>query len=209
MLPDKNYMTESELRKEIQRLRKNLEARTAAIERSGAQSNYAVKAFKDIDDEIRSSNILLKKKGVTRGALYNLYSDLKYIDELKTSTVKGALKADKEWKPIESKLDTLSEDKRKQVFNLWNKAVSRAGYYGMKAKYSMFEQILADRQVLSRDDLPEEYFEDLVEKLSDDVDRAYNEMMTRENSGMYKTHREAENDFIQIFSRFSNSKLDR
>lgn len=78
-------LTNAEMRKEIRRINKNLERRIANIEKiTGNASLTAVKQYRELKPELANIGNLDRKE------LTTLYRDIRYINTLKSSTVKGA-----------------------------------------------------------------------------------------------------------------------
>lgn len=78
-------LTNAEMRKEIRRLNKNLKRRIANIEKiSGNASLVAVKQYRELKPELANMSNLNRRE------LTTLYRDIRYINTLKSSTVRGA-----------------------------------------------------------------------------------------------------------------------
>lgn len=107
-------LTDKEIRSEIRKLQRNLSRRITSIERRPTLPQYAVKRYREL--EIPSQ---LSKISTTE--LRDLYRDLRYINAMKTATVKGAEKARKEYEPIREQLETLSAQKQGDVWRLYQK----------------------------------------------------------------------------------------
>ena len=91
-------LTTKEMRKESRRLIKNLSRRIARIEGLGSTApQYAVNKYRELEKKIPKRLTQLSDTD-----LRTLYRDLKSINSLKSSTVKGAMST-------QSKLDELTE----------------------------------------------------------------------------------------------------
>ena len=93
-------LTRQEKLTESRKLLKNILQRTKNIERRGLTSAfYAVNSFNELRKSLPKDISVLSDK-----ELNNLYRDLKYINNLKTSYVKGAEEVANRFAPIKEKL---------------------------------------------------------------------------------------------------------
>lgn len=130
-------LTVKELIKENRRLLKNLSRRIANIEALGSPVPlYAVDKFRQLEKTIPKNISRLDRKSLT-----TLNRDLRYINALKTSTVKGAKKAQETWIPIERNLKIFSPNNIAKFWEIYNKIYERMGGLTEKYKYELFDTI--------------------------------------------------------------------
>ena len=123
------------MRKESRRLIENVSRRIARIEGLGETApQYAVKAYRELEKRIPDKLTKLSDK-----ELQNLYRDLRYINALKSSTVKGALSTQAKFEPIKSKLEALSPKTREKFWEIYGKVYERTGGTMENFKYELFE----------------------------------------------------------------------
>lgn len=131
------YLFDKELKKEIKRYTDKLRKRINRIRVLGDKAMQdAVAKF----DEYISNRKKITPK-TERAELLSYYRQLKYIDSLKSSTVKGALEAGKNASPILKSLKGLSEDKQKKFWEVYNKMVNKAGLFD-RFKYEIWKTTL-------------------------------------------------------------------
>ena len=91
-------LTEEQLVKEIRRVNKNLSRRLTRIEKRGLEaSTFALNKYKDLKGRLPTGRELRK---LDKKQLQSFYRDIKYISNLKSSTVKGALATKNKFEPI-------------------------------------------------------------------------------------------------------------
>ena len=134
MLP-KRY-TRADLEKEVKRLYKNVSRR---IEKVRALENAPTYAVKDFDEATK--NYTGRTSKMSMQELLNLERDLEYIDNLKTSSVKGALKAKETFKPIADKLEKFSKDTQYQFWALYGKFMETLNIMD-KYKYDVMDIVM-------------------------------------------------------------------
>ena len=134
MLPQR--YTRADLEKEVKRLYKNVSRR---IKRVRALENVPTYAVKDFDEATK--NYTGRTSKMSMGDLLNLERDLEYIDNLKTSSVKGALKAKETFKPIADKLETYSKDTQDQFWALYGKFMETLNVMD-KYKYDVMDIVM-------------------------------------------------------------------
>lgn len=128
------YLSDKELKKEIKRYTDKLRKRIKRIRALGDNAMQdAVAKF----DEYMSNRKKITPK-TERAELLSYYRQLKYIDSLKSSTVKGAIAAGKTAAPVLKSLKSLSENKQKKFWDIYNKMVNRAGLFD-KFKYEIWQ----------------------------------------------------------------------
>lgn len=172
------------MRKESRRLIKNLSRRIARIEGLGASApQYAVTHYRELEKRIPSKLTQLSDK-----ELQTLYRDLRYINSLKSSTVKGALQTQKTFEPIKENLETLSKDKQRAFWEIYGKVYERTSGTMENFKYVLFETNID--YILSGQDV-----DTAVEEIIDEYNKSLEEM------GSYGT----DEDFKLLFtSRLKN-----
>ena len=134
MLPPR--YTRADLEKEVKRLYRNVSRR---IEKVRALENAPTYAVKDFDEATK--NYTGRTSKMSMQELLNLERDLEYIDNLKTSSVKGALKAKETFKPIADKLETYSKDTQYQFWALYGKFMETLNVMD-KYKYDVMDVVM-------------------------------------------------------------------
>lgn len=134
MLPPR--YTRADLEKEVKRLYKNVSRR---IERVRALEDAPTYAVKDFDEATK--NFSGSTKGMTMKDLLDLERDLEYINDLKTSSVKGALKAKETFKPIADKLDNFSKTTKDKFWELYGKFMETVNIMD-KYKYNVMDIVM-------------------------------------------------------------------
>lgn len=131
-------LSRKEQQKEVRRLVKNLSRRIARIENlnlSGSQ--YAINRYREIE------KTLPKNLGkATDKQIQTLYRDLRYVDSLKTSTVRGAKQTMKVFEPIKNKLNTLSKSTQDKFWEAYGKLYENSSTMA-NFKYEIFD-VLSD-----------------------------------------------------------------
>ena len=126
-------LTDKELRKEIRRLDRNLSRRIANIEGLGSSApQYAINRYREATKDVKSLSALSNKQLVT------LHRDLRYIDALKSSTVKGAKDVAIKFEPIREALEALSPNMRDKFWEIYGKLYERTGNTMEGFKYEIF-----------------------------------------------------------------------
>ena len=127
-------LTRQEKLTESRKLLKNILQRTKNIERRGLTSAfYAVNSFNELRKSLPKDISVLSDK-----ELNNLYRDLKYINNLKTSYVKGAEEVANKFAPIKEKLSYLSKEKQNEFWKMYGKLYERTATFE-HFKYELFE----------------------------------------------------------------------
>lgn len=127
--------TPDETKNEVRKLIRNIGRRVKNIEELGfVAPQYATKRFHELTDNMKSLSKMDEKE------LNTLYRDLKYVDSLKSSTVKGAIDVGRNFEPIKQDLDTLSEDTRKKFWEIYEKFYERTAGTAEAYKYIVFER---------------------------------------------------------------------
>ncbi len=130
-----SQLSPREMRQESRRLIKNISRRIARIEGLGSSApQYAVNAYRELEKRIPKRLTQLSQKELT-----TLYRDLRYINALKSSTVKGALQTQSKFEPIKEKLEVLSPDTKKKFWEIYGKLYERTSGTMENFKYELFE----------------------------------------------------------------------
>lgn len=131
----RHELSEKEMRKEISRLKKNISRRIDRIEkRKDSLSQFAVQKYKNIKNLNNLKNLNAKEVRV-------LYRDLKYVNNLKSATVSGALDVKQNFEEISNKVSNLSQEKQQEFWDTYQKALEESPLYE-KYKYEVFENII-------------------------------------------------------------------
>lgn len=153
-------MTDSELKKEIRKLNNSLSKRISDIRGMGdTVPQYAIKKYEEL-------NIPENLRWIDRKELNSLYRQLKYIDNLKTSTLEGAVKAQNQWETHKSILNYMSEDYRNKFWEMYEKITEHMGGTYLAFKYNIMdivEDYLFGSTSLNVD----------MEKAIDEIEKAY------------------------------------
>lgn len=175
------------MRKESRRLIKNLSRRIARIEGLGSSApQYAVNHYRELEKRIPSRLTKLSDK-----ELQTLYRDLRYINSLKSSTVKGALQTQETFEPIKAKLETLSKDKQRAFWEIYGKLYETAGGTLENFKYVIYETnidyVLSGKDVdTAVEEIINEYNKSLEEMGSYASDEEFNILFTSRLQGLRK-----------------------
>ena len=110
-------MSKSELIKETRRYYKNLKSRIKNVEKLNlSASRQTVKQFREFEKRFPKKLSKLPEKDIR-----TLYRDVRYLNSLKTSTVKGAKFTQEKFEPIREKLNALSKSKQEKFWEIYNK----------------------------------------------------------------------------------------
>ena len=130
-------LTEEQLVKEIRRVNKNLSRRLTRIEKRGLEvSTFALNKYNDFKEKLPVGRELRK---LDKKQLQSLYRDVKYISNLKSSTVKGALSTKNKFEPIRDKLNTLSKTQQEKFWEIYGKLYETNATME-KFKYEIFDE---------------------------------------------------------------------
>lgn len=131
------------------RLIKNLNRRMKNIENLGFSRNdvgrRAYERYNELKRDLTRQNLLNDSEILT------LNRQLNYINELKTSTVAGAKKAQFNFQNIATSLNNLSNNKQQQFWSIYNKLYEENAIVADLFKYESFEFII-DSIYTSKDD---------------------------------------------------------
>ena len=153
-----------ELLKESRLLYQKLNRQIKAIDKSQKPLlRDATNRFKEFKKDFKYND--LSKYSDTM--LKNAYRDLKYIDDLKSSTLEGAEEATRTFGTTKQFLDTLSQTKQKEFWDIYEKAYKNLMPSLVdKYKYEMFG-ILTNEMMLGQDT------EEIFSKIQEAFDTAY------------------------------------
>ena len=182
-------LTEEQLVKEIRRVNKNLSRRLTRIEKRGLEvSTFALNKYNDFKEKLPVGRELRK---LDKKQLQSLYRDVKYISNLKSSTVKGALSTKNKFEPIRDRLNTLSKTQQEKFWEIYGKLYETNATME-KFKYEIFNESIdevfgateTDRIV---QDIIDEYNETLKDLGSEaDVEQIRKKLFTNKIDKMYK-----------------------
>ena len=127
-------LSQRELREETRRLLTNLSKRISHIEGLETAPKYAVNRFRDIEKNVPSSLTQLSEKD-----LRNLYRDLRYVNQLKSSTVKGATEVENVFEPIKRKIESLQQENQRKVFGIYERFFETVGGLASHYKYEVLD----------------------------------------------------------------------
>lgn len=131
-------MTDKELRKAINEEKYNLGRRIKNIEKYANQGlpQYAAQRYRELEQEIPKS---LRK--VDGSELRSIYRKLRYISNLKSSTVKGAREVQKNFEPLNDELKQLSEKTQSNIWKVLESFLESAPS-AEKFKYEVLGEII-------------------------------------------------------------------
>lgn len=128
-------LSPSEMRKESRRLLTNIRKRIDRIEGLGSSApQYAVNRFREIEKDVPK-----KLSDLSDEKLRTLYRDLRYINNLKSASVKGAKEVQQKFEPIKNNLTALSPETRKKFWEIYGKVYEITSGTMENFKYEIFE----------------------------------------------------------------------
>ncbi len=127
-------LSQKELQKETRKLLTNLSKRITRIEGLENAPQYAVNRFREIEKNVPSRLTQLSEKD-----LRNLYRDLRYVNRLKSSTVKGAKEVENVFEPIKRKIESLSHENQRKVFGIYERFFETVGGLASHYKYEVLD----------------------------------------------------------------------
>lgn len=131
--------SKSEMIKDIRKIEQNLSRRVANIEKREDLPQFGAESFRKYQQRVK--NKLGGKKSLTsltEEQVRTIHRDVRYLNTLKSTSIKGAEQARDMYLPVKQKLETLSPDLRKKFWSIYEKVVERFGYMDM-FKYELFE----------------------------------------------------------------------
>lgn len=128
------------LRKDIYKLRKSLRENIREV---GEASKASSLIPTDAVQQMRKLEKQMREKAVSKlntSELTTLYRKLKYVDNLKSSTLEGAKTTAERWTPIKRNLDSLSQEQRDKWWGIYENLYK---YYSgfQNYKYDIFNVI--------------------------------------------------------------------
>ena len=133
------YRAESTLISNIKELQRELETRGKEIEGLGYSTPQGFsEQIKKLSGKLRATDLdELSQKDLT-----DIYRDLQYIRDLKSSTIEGAKRSYEKWLPIYELLQPLSKEKRDEFFKIYGQIYQQVGGQSMEYKYDDFAEII-------------------------------------------------------------------
>ena len=121
---------------DLRRLYRRISSRVKNIDKLDIipEANSAVNRFKEIKSTYGNP-----KKSMSDKELREMYRDLKYIDSLKGSRVKGALSIDKNLRDFYGVLNSMSPELQKNFWSVYNQLYERTGGKIERIKYDVFD----------------------------------------------------------------------
>lgn len=113
----------NELAKDIRRIEKNLKQRVAHIEAREDLPQFGAESFRKFEEKLHrklDGNLL---SSLTEAELRTLHRDIRYINDLKSTSIKGAEMARDKYIPVKDKLDALSPEIRNKFWEIYGKLV--------------------------------------------------------------------------------------
>lgn len=131
-------LNDKELRREIYALRRALRIDIKEVKKASKVvteiPTYAATHLAKAEKEMKAKSVC-KREGAE---LSSIYRELKYIRGLKSSTLEGAIETAEKFEPIAKELKTLSEEKRKEFWDIYKKMYEDNPLYE-KFKYEIFQ----------------------------------------------------------------------
>ena len=141
-----------ELKTKIKKLKNSLGKRIKRIEKAKETYKYTAEKYNKLDKNIR---------GKSKTELNDLYRDLLYINNLKTSRYKGAINAYRTYQKVEFSLQALSPRYKDKFWEAYGRIYENyGGAITEKYKYIFFEAI-SERMYMGQsvDDIAKEIIE--------------------------------------------------
>lgn len=98
---------------------------------------YAVEHMKKLELKFRDKSV----SNMSRQEMISVYRELKYISQLKTSTVEGAIKSADVFSPIADKLQSFSPELKRKFWEVFGKSYEENRLLD-RFKYEIFEHII-------------------------------------------------------------------
>lgn len=130
-------LTREEMLEDSRRIYSNLSKRLKRIQKIENAPEYALLRFRELQENSPRDIRKLNDK-----ELRAYYRQLKYINSLKSASVKGALSVASKWSPVKEKLNSLSRDKEAKFWSVYGKLYEETGISN-RFKYDVFENISA------------------------------------------------------------------
>lgn len=184
-------MTDKQLKKEIFKLRKQLRQDIKEV-RLLAKTNSlipttAIKKMSALEKTMRDTAV----SNMTPKQLRNLYRDLRYVRDLKSSTPHGAETTAQRFSPLEAKLKSLSPRTRRAFWEVYSKLYEETNGQIEQFKYALFESDLIDNISSGQSSKLaikiEDMFNELFKELPKSADESeYEELFLQKLSSIFK-----------------------
>lgn len=146
----------TELKKDIRRIERNLRARAKNIEGRGELAfQYLPQKLKELKEK-HPKNL----EDMSQTELRSYYRHLVNIGQNKSSTVKGAIQAQEDFGYIANKLPNLTENQKSRIFRLYGKVYEHFTEIAKDFKYELLEVATDTVEIYS-----ERGSEDVLEQL--------------------------------------------
>lgn len=113
----------NELAKDIRRIEKNLKQRVAHIEAHEDLPQFGAESFRKFEDRLHRKLDGKPLSSLTEEELRSLHRDIRYINDLKSTSIRGAEIARDKYLPIKERLEALSPELRDRFREAYNKLV--------------------------------------------------------------------------------------
>lgn len=113
----------NELAKDIRRIEKNLKQRVAHIEAHEDLPQFGAESFRKFEDRLHRKLDGKPLSSLTEEELRTLHRDIRYINDLKSTSIRGAEIARDKYIPIKERLEALSPELRDRFREAYNKLV--------------------------------------------------------------------------------------
>lgn len=144
--------TKSDTLKDIRRLERNVRSRVENIEARKDLPQFGAESFRKF--EMRVQNYL-EKAGVTsisklpEEQIEKISRDIRYLNQLKSTSVKGAELAKEFYVPTKERLDALSPEQEGRTYNIYDRVLSR--FMGMENYKYEIQNYIVDRMLEGAD----------------------------------------------------------
>lgn len=179
--------TREEYIKEIRRLERNLKQRAKKIERRG---NLASQNLPNKLRELRNKypDILTT---MSKAEARSYYRELRNLDTMKSSTVKGATDVRQSFGYVEDKLSNFTDEQKEKLFQLYGKVYENFIIYAQEFKYEILETAA---------DIVDQYSGGDVDRLTEEIINELEDLYEREQLNDY-TQEELQDDFLQLMHK--------
>lgn len=175
-----NRLSREELISESKRIYKNLSARISRLRELEGVPSYAIERFREIQEKYPSKYSEMSDK-----TLREMYRDLRYVDNLKSSRVEGAKSSAKTFEPIKDIIGELDESSQKKIWDLIGRITSddiladKIKYQALYAAVDLFTGYVPSDEIIAR--LKDAYFrasksdrniteEDFIVRFTENID---------------------------------------
>ena len=116
-------------------------------------------------------------RNMTEEAMNELYSNLQYVNSLRTSTVRGAHNASKFYQEVSNMLESLSEDKQKEFWGIYGRVYERRKNI---AEFFKYQALVESKDEFMSGVSVDEAVENIIRMFGDKADKAYRKKKERE-----------------------------